>query len=49
MDGFKIILSIVKEAISALEDKDEEVTHNVGQRQSKGKCEKKIKKHGGKC
>ena len=48
MDGFRIVLNTVKEIISALEGKSEEVTCNVGQRQSKRKCEKKIKKHEGK-
>lgn len=33
MGGFNIILNMVKDAISALEGKAEEVAHNVGQRQ----------------
>lgn len=32
MDGFGIVLNMVKEVISAFEGKSEEVTHNVGQR-----------------
>lgn len=48
MNWFNIILNTVKETISDLEGKIEEVTHNVRQRKSKGKYEKEIKKHGGK-
>lgn len=46
IDWFNIILNTVKETISDLEVKAEEITHNVGQRQGKGKYGKEIQKQG---
>lgn len=40
------ILNTVKETISDLEVKAEEITYNVGQRQGKGKYGKEIQKQG---
>lgn len=45
MDGFNVTLNTVKERISDLGGK---VEHYVGQRKSKGKYEKGVKKCGGK-
>lgn len=42
MNGFNSMLSTVKETISDLEGKVEEVAHDVRQKQSKEKYEKDI-------